>query len=187
MKVVIDTSSLMALVRYYLPFDKDDSLKNFIKSKIESKEIIVLDKVTLESKRIAKGIISENLEFIEDKKNQLKTDLLLPSQSFLRDLENRLCYRAQRNKINETEFENRKKEFLESADAKLILYCLSNTNIDKLNFDSIILVTEETRTDNDDKLFKKLPEICELLNIEHCNLPTLLDKYFGLKLSNFLK
>jgi hypothetical protein len=40
MKVVIDTSSLIALVRYYLPFDKDDTLKIFFKKKVETKEII---------------------------------------------------------------------------------------------------------------------------------------------------
>jgi len=68
MKVVIDTSSLMALVRYYLPFDNDNSLKDFFKTKVENKEIIVLDKVAIESKRNDKGTIIKSLEFIEDKK-----------------------------------------------------------------------------------------------------------------------
>lgn len=31
MKVIIDTSSLHALVRYYLPFDKDNELESFVK------------------------------------------------------------------------------------------------------------------------------------------------------------
>lgn len=187
MKIVIDTSSLMALVRYYLPFDKDNSLKNFIKSKVESKEIIVIDKVSLEAKRTAKGFIVKSLDFIEDKINITKTETLLPSQSFLRDLENRFCYTALKNKLNETEFENRKQTFLDSADAKLILFCSQNNKEDSLCLDKTILVTEETRTDNDNKLFKKLPEICDLLNIEHCNLPTLLENHFGLKLSEHLK
>ena len=187
MKIVIDTSSLMALVRYYLPFDKKDALKNFIKSKIESKEIVVLDKVSLESKRTAKGLIVKNLDFIEDKKNIIKTDTLLPTQSFLRDLENRFCYSSLKNKLNEAEFENRKQMFLDAADAKLILFCSAASNNDSLNIDQTILVTEETRADNDNKLFKKLPEICELLKIEHCNLPILLEKHFELKLSNYLK
>lgn len=187
MTIVIDTSSLMALVRYYLPFDKEDTLKNFIKSKVESKSIIVIDKVSWESKRTAKGLIVQSLDFIEDKKNITKTDTLLPTQSFLRDLENRFCYTALKNKLNETEFENRKQTFLDSADAKLILFCSTTKNDDSLNLDKTILVTEETRTDNDNKLFKKLPEICELLKIEHCNLPTLLETHFGLKLSDYLK
>lgn len=36
MIVLIDTSSLISLVRYYLPFDKDQILYNFLKDKIES-------------------------------------------------------------------------------------------------------------------------------------------------------
>ncbi|HED36889.1 MAG TPA: DUF4411 family protein [Ignavibacteria bacterium] len=185
MTVVIDTSSLMALVRYYLPFDKDDSLKDFFRNKVEHKEIIIIDKVAIESKRNAKGIITTNLSFINEKKNQVKTDLLLPTASFLRDLENRFCYVARKNTLTEPMFENRKKEYLESADAKLILFCLSNKN--PLNFEKTILVTEETKTDNDLKVFKKLPVICDLLKIEHCNLPTLLDNHYNLKLSKHLK
>lgn len=66
MKVAIDTSSLLALVRYYLPFEKDDSLKDFFRGKIDKKEIIILDKVALESKRTAKGIVVEQLEFLDN-------------------------------------------------------------------------------------------------------------------------
>lgn len=185
MKVVIDTSSLMALVRYYIPFDRDDSLKNFFKNKIESKEIIIIDKVAIESKRIDKGIITKTLGFIDEKKNQVKTDILLPEASFLWDLENRLCYGARKNTLDEFEFENRKQVFLEEADAKLLLFCLSNKG--GLNLDKFMLVTEETRTDNDGKLFKKLPELCDLLNIEHCNLPSLLIEHYNINLSKFLK
>jgi len=185
MKVAIDTSSLMALVRYYLPFDRDDSLKNFFKIKVEIKEIIVIDKVAIESKRNAKGIIVKYLEFLEDKKNQIKTDVILPEASFLRDLENRLCYASRKSTLSDTEFENRKQAFLEDADAKLILFCLSNKG--ELNLDEYILVTEETRTDNDGKPFKKLPEMCDLLNIEHCSLPALLENYYNIQLSKFLK
>lgn len=185
MTVVIDTSSLMALVRYYLPFDKDNSLKDFFWNKTEHKEIIIIDKVAIESKRNAKGTIATNLNFINEKKNQIKTELLLPTASFLRDLENRFCYVARKNTLTEPMFENRKKEYLESADAKLILFCLSNRN--PLNLEKTILVTEETKTDNDLKVFKKIPEICDLLEIEHCNLPTLLDYHYNLKLSKYLK
>ena len=100
-------------------------------------------------------------------------------------MENRLCYVARKNTLNEFEFENRKQAFLEDADAKLLLFCLSNKG--GLNLDKFILVTEETRADNDGKLFKKLPELCELLNIEHCNLPSLLIEHYNINLSKFLK
>ena len=45
MKVVIDTSSLMSLVRYYLPFDKKSILFEAIKTKIANGEILVIDKI----------------------------------------------------------------------------------------------------------------------------------------------
>ena len=144
-----------------------------------------IDKVVVESKRNAKGVIAKSLEFIEDKKNQTKTESLLPEPSFLRDLENRLCYASRKNTLTETEFENRKQAFLEDADAKLILFCLSNKG--GLDLDKLILVTEETKTDNDGKPFKKLPEMCDLLNIEHCSLPTLLENHYNIKLSKYLK
>lgn len=185
MKVVIDTSSLMALVRYYLPFDKENSLKELFKRKVENSEIIILDKVAVEAKRVSKGIIVEYFEFIGDRKNRYNTEALLPDASFLRDLEGRLCYTAQKNRLDDVKFENRKKEFLESTDVKLILYCIT-ANKGILNLDNTLLVTEETRTENDNKLFKKLPEICDLLNIEHCNLPYLLKKHYNLKLSQYL-
>jgi len=110
---------------------------------------------------------------------------LLPEASFIRDLENRLCYGARKNTLNEVEFENRKRVFLEEADSKLLLFCLSNKG--GLNLDNCLLITEETRADNDEKLFKKLPVMCELLGIEHCNLPSLFQNYYNLQLSKYLK
>ena len=52
MKILIDTSSLLALVRYYLPFEKEDAFKNLLKGRIDQREIIILDKVYEESKYV---------------------------------------------------------------------------------------------------------------------------------------
>ena len=57
MIVVIDSSSLVSLSRYYLPFDKNQTLHDFIKLKIESGEIVVIDKVLDECKYISKGTV----------------------------------------------------------------------------------------------------------------------------------
>ncbi|MFP5470068.1 MAG: DUF4411 family protein [Bacteroidia bacterium] len=189
MKVVIDTSSLMALVRYYLPFDKDDSLKNFIQKKVESKEIIVLDKVHEESKYVAKGIVLKQLDFIKEKSNTVKTADLLPYPKFFNIVDNQLCNQTIKKLkgINETEYEKQKNEYLDSADGKLILYCLSEKKQNTLLDDKTILVTEETSSENDSKLFKKLPECCKILELENCTLPTLLENHYNIKLSNYLK
>lgn len=72
-------------------------------------------------------------------------------------------------KLSESEFEVQKNRFMESADAKLIMYCqhLIKNNPEKENY----LVTEETSTANDIKLFKKIPAICETLGIPVTTLP----------------
>lgn len=83
MKVVIDTNSLLSLVRYYLPFDKEGVLFQFIKSKIEEGNIIIIDKVLEECKYISKGLVLEKLHFLTEKtflksaKVPYKTDSLL--------------------------------------------------------------------------------------------------------------
>jgi len=183
MKVVIDTSSLLSLVRYYLPFDKKGVLFAFIKKKIEAGELILIDRVFLECSYNAKGVVISTLDYLSDKPFQkafkvpCKTDdLLAPSPAkFLRQVENQFVntvVRRQRE-LTDTEFENQKKSFLDGADMKQVIFCL---NIQKKG-ERVILVTEETENSNDNKLFKKLPAICRDLEIETMTLPELLSMY----------
>jgi hypothetical protein len=183
MRAVIDTSSLLALVRYYLPFDKNNSLKNFFKEKIEIGEIIVLDKVIDESRYVSKGVILTELDFLKNK--TVKSAEILPTSKFFSQLENQLCQGVQKNRLNAAEFEIKKGSFLDSADCKQILFCIKDNK--NLNFDTAFIVSEETKTENDNKLFKKLPEICDILGIKHRNLPSLLKDYFKINLSDFLE
>jgi hypothetical protein len=185
MRAVIDTSSLVSYVRYYLPFDKSGKLEKLLEKKFNSGEMLVLDKVFEESKFTARGIVNKELKFLANSTKIIKTELILPESKFFKRLENELCYGTQRNKLTSTEFEIEQKKFLESADAKLILYCMKDK--DKLELDKSILVTEETKSENDSKLFKKLPEMATILNIEHCNLPTLLRDHFQINLSEYVE
>jgi hypothetical protein len=185
MKVVIDTNSLLSLVRYYLPFDKNSVLFDFIKAKIEQSEIIIIDKVLEECSYNSKGIVLEKLPYLGDKsfhksaKLPYKTDTLIaPSPAkFLRQLDNQFVNTVIRNqrKLTDVEYENQKNHFLEDADMKLIILCL-NLKKDSI-FDDVILVTEETEVSNDNKLFKKIPAICKELDIATMTLPQLLEKY----------
>jgi hypothetical protein len=189
MKAVIDTSSLLALVRYYMPFDKDNRLKNLIKGKVENKEIIVLDKVQEESKYVTQGLIIRTLNFLKLEKNIVKTTDLLPYPRFFNIVDEQLCNKKIKKlkNLNGTEYEQQKRQYLVTADGKLILYCLKEKNQNTLLNEKPILVSEETGTDNDNKLFKKLPECCRILEIEHCSLPTLIEKHFKLNLSEYFK
>jgi len=186
MKVVIDTNSLLSLVRYYLPFDKKEVLYQFFKKKIEKGEIIIIDKVLEECTYNSKGIVISTLNYLNDKgflksaKVPFKTDsLLAPSPAkFLRQVESQFVntiVRKQR-KLTDTEFENQKNTFLNNADMKQIIPCL---NLQKEE-EKVVLVTEETESSNDNKLFKKIPAICKELNIDTLTLPELLEKYDGI-------
>ncbi|MFZ4402417.1 MAG: DUF4411 family protein [Bacteroidales bacterium] len=173
MKVVIDTSSLISLVRYYLPFDKEGKLFQTIQSKVESGEIIVLDKVVEECKYISGGIIVTTLSLLLEKKNQEKTNELLPNKAFFNMLENQFVNPAIKRKLSPTEFESKKIGFLESADAKILLF----SNSQKKSGADIVVVTEESTNNNDNKAFKKIPAICEILEIKCLSLPQLLQTY----------
>ena len=177
MMVLIDTSSLISLVRYYLPFDKDQTLYNFIKDKIESKQIIILDKVYEECEYTAKGIVLKELKYLKSKKNITKTTDILPTQKFFNQLENQFINGSVKNRLTAVEFENSKNEFLNSADAKLLLYSINN------NSKKCVIVTEETETSNDNKSFKKLPAICKILNLDFTTLPKLLKGYEEINLN----
>lgn len=186
MKVVIDTNSLLSLVRYYLPFDKKGVLFQFFKKKIEKDEIIIIDKVLEECTYNSKGIVISILDYLSDKsflksfKVPFKTDsLLAPAPAkFLRQVESQFVntiVRKQR-KLTDTEFENQKNTFLNSADMKQIILCLSLQK----DGEKVVLVTEETESSNDNKLFKKIPAICKELNIDTMTLPEILGKYEGI-------
>lgn len=73
--------------------------------------------------------------------------------------------------------ENLKNLYLDSADAKLILLALNMIKPDLLIKEKIIIVTEETEMGNDNKIFKKIPAICKILNIDTLTLPSLLKIY----------
>ena len=185
MKAVIDTSSLLALVRYYLPFDKADSLKKLIKEKINTGEVIILDKVVEEFKYLAQGIVIKSLDFLNQKANQVKSTDLLPYPKFFNMMESQFSIQVQRRKLNDIQFESKKKDFLESADAKMLLYCLKEKT--ELNLDNPFIVSEETSAENDGKVFKKLPALCSLIDVNHHNLPYLFSNYLKINLSDYLK
>ena len=63
--------------------------------------------------------------------------------------------------ISDVEFEQAKKQYLEDADAKMILYALEH--LSDIEFIKPIIVTEETKYGNDGKLFKKIPEFIKSL------------------------
>jgi uncharacterized protein DUF4411 len=183
MRVVIDTNSLNAMVRYYLPFDANNNLYELVKKKIQSGDIVILDAVLTECKYQSDRLVLKKLDFLDDKdfkkqyKIPLKTEDLFPPApaKFIRQVENQFSIGVMKNKLQDFEFELEKERWLNSADAKLITYCLNHNH--QGTFEEIFLVTEETKAQNDLKVFKKIPSICDMLNINVLTLPELMDMY----------
>jgi len=188
MKVVIDTSSLLSLDRYYLPFDKKSVLINFFKERISVGEIIIIDKILEECEFVSKGLVVKTLSFLKEKsflkenKLPINTEYVLPPSpiKFYRQVDNQFINGIIKNKLSPVEYENRKNDFLNSADMKLILFCLNLKKEDSI--EEIFLITEETEDSNDSKVFKKIPAICNILEIETMTLPQLFEKYKGIDL-----
>lgn len=182
MVIVIDTSSLVSLVRYYLPFDKNKILFEIIKTKIANGEILVIDKIIEECEYISKGIVLETLDYLKDKtfnktnKLPLNTEFILPPapEKFYRMVDNNFTVPGQRARLNDIQYDSLKTEFMNSADIKMILTVL-NLKKDKPQED-IYLVTEETDVSNDHKVFKKIPAICSQIDIKTINIQQLIDK-----------
>jgi hypothetical protein len=178
MRVAIDSSSLLTLVRYYLPFDRDQRLFTFIKQKVKAKEIIVIEEVYLECKGIAQGAVVKALSYLDERSNRLKTDELLASPTLITRVENDFAIGVQKRKLNEAEFESRKMDYMADADFKLVLLGLK----ERESLDPITIVTEERIASNDGKDFKKIPAICKLQGIDlNCyDLPTYLKNVDGI-------
>jgi hypothetical protein len=175
MRVVIDTSSLLSLVRYYLPFDNEDKLKTLVQRKIETGEMVLLDKVAEECKYVARGIVIEHLPFIAEKEYQVNTTELFPPKAFFNMLDYQFVNRDIIRNVNltEVEFEARKKAYLDNADAKIILYAFIQKKLGNV----ITVVSEESFAGNDDKAFKKIPTICSSIELDCITLPSLILKY----------
>ena len=188
MKVVIDTSSLLSLVRYYLPFDKKTILFDAIKSRIANGEILVIDKIIDECAYTSKGIVLSTLSYLMDKsfnkthKLPLNTEFILPPApaKFYRQVDNQFVNGVFKNRLTEIQYDSVKNDFMNSADMKLIL---TSINLIKDNpTEEIFLVTEETEVSNDNKVFKKIPAICSQLDIATINIQQLIEKLDGLNI-----
>lgn len=188
MKVVIDTSSLLSLVRYYLPFDKQKILFETVKAKIANGDIIVIDKIIEECEYMSKGLVLRTLSFLIDKnfnktnRLPLNTEFILPPApaKFYRMVDNNFVVAVQRARLSETQYDSLKNDFMNSADMKLILTSL---NLKKdFPMEEIFLVTEETEASNDNKVFKKIPSICSQLDIPTINIQQLIEKFEGIKI-----
>ena len=83
MKAIIDTSSLLSLVRYYLPFDQKAILFDFIKSEFENGNLILIDAVYEECEYFSQGLVLKTLNYLNEKAFRKKFNLPLKTKDLL--------------------------------------------------------------------------------------------------------
>ncbi len=163
MEYYFDTSSLVALARYYHPFDKEGELFSFIRTKFRNKEIVILDAILNEARYTSKSLVLKAYPFIEEQKDLIvNTKEMMPfsTKKFGNLVDKNFAVAALVNngKIN---YSIMKQKFLESGDGKLLLTMFNRLHDDKDA--EICIVTEESRSGNDAKVFKKIPVLCGMI------------------------
>lgn len=166
MLAIIDTCSLVAIARYYLSIKDEEKLLCFLETKFRKGELVLLETIYTESTRVQKGIATSRMEFLNDSKLQIKDGGLLPPapQKFSREIDNNFCIPLQRKRLNDESYRSQKEEYLKSGDAKMVLYALNNADKQP------VIITEETPQSNDNKLFRKIPVICDFLKIPYMSI-----------------
>lgn len=166
MKAVIDTSSLVSLVRYFLPFDKEGQLAAFLEERILSGKIIVLEQVVEECKRQGKGQVIDALPFIAKPKYKTSIAGHTINQSMYNLIDNNFINASVRARLPEAEYQLERNNFIASADFAIMLYAYSIKDKEE-----VVIVTEETGYGNDGKPFKKIPVICGIIGVRTQNFP----------------
>ena len=149
-------------------------MSTFFEKKLNCGNLVIVDAVQTECKYIAKGVVIDSFDFMKSSKKHIKTNELIPTSKFYNLLENQICIQVQKRKLSEVQFENEKDNFLKSADGRIILQAIE---LKKGLLNDVFVVTEETATNNDLKIFKKIPAICDLVNIKCITLPKLIMKF----------
>ncbi len=169
MRTIVDTSSLVRMAQYYHPFDSSKVIDNFLRTEMQNGSIIVLDKVYEEIKYTSHGIAFNSFSCLKDKKLIRATSGLMPTSKFYNMLDNNFVDRSIKKlklENDENKYQNERQVYLEGADCKMIVYAMNENN----EIDPIQILTEESSTQNDGKLFKKIPIICQQINIPTINL-----------------
>jgi hypothetical protein len=80
-KYIIDTSSLLHLVRYYIPFDGNKILYKFFEQKLKSTNFVLLKRVFEECEKVSGGLVIKKLDFL--KSVEKEKDLSVPDKKHI--------------------------------------------------------------------------------------------------------
>lgn len=167
MKTIVDTSSLVRMAQSYWPFDHTGALEAFLRSELERGELLLIDAVAAECKYVSQGIALDTFNCLQNKAWQISTVNLQPPQKFYRMLDNNFVdqvYKKTKLQGDEVLYQNAREEYLRSTDCRIVVYAMC-----ELAREPIQVLTEESANQNDGKLFRKIPFICQQLGIPTLN------------------
>lgn len=177
-KYLVDSSSLVSLVRYYHPFDQGKRLMDSVHRNFEDNNWLLLNSVRDEIKRIAEGIVVNKYQFLgeeeeEEERNKIKPlPEIIATMEQQKHIDNNWVVDSVKDKLKPEEYSNERQGQVIGADFQLILTAMTAKNKKMYT-----IVTEETETPNDNKLFKKIPIICKQEEIDYITLPELLRRW----------
>ena len=168
MKTLVDTSSLVRMAQDYSPFDTKGALNTFLEGRLGEGSLILLDRVMDEVKLVSRGAAYEAFPCLRRKECVCRTDGLTPPapEKFYHMLDNNFVNSSVKRlklKGDEIAYRSERNAFLQGADCMLVVKALNERNI--YGWSNVQILTEESRLNNDGKLFKKIPSICEQLGI----------------------
>lgn len=169
MIALIDTSSLVALVDYYLPFDKNGIILSELGSMLDNGELVVIDRVSKECAVIRGGSIITAIPFLSDKnrldniaEHKVDNTFIKGMRAFNHKVLTSFHIKGAKQlfELTEEEFELEREDFKKGADFGLIYVAEALKEGGK----DVIVVTQESRATNDRKVFKKVPQLCDIMN-----------------------
>lgn len=167
MKTIVDTSSLVRMAQSYWPFDHTGALEAFLSRRMAQGELLLIDEVVGEIKYVSQGVAYNTFKCLRDKAHQISTINLQPPQKFYRMLDNNFVdqeYKKTKLQGDEDAYQNAREEYLRSTDCRIVVYAMC-----ELARRPIQVLTEESANQNDGKLFRKIPFICQQLGIPTLN------------------
>lgn len=130
MRTLIDTSSLVALARYYDPFDDTDAMNRHIQSELQKGNLILLDRVQEESRNVSQGLAHTAFPCLAEKGMARSTHALVPTRKFFNMLDNNFVDRmVKRRRLadDEAAYQNEREAYLKGADCALLVYAMNNS------------------------------------------------------------
>ena len=84
---LVDSSSLLQMVRYYLPLDKQGKLHALLSQYFAAEKLVIIDAVLAEVRSLAGGIVMKKFPFLADKKIAKPTADLFPDAAMNRRID----------------------------------------------------------------------------------------------------